>query len=253
MICVYSEFVRGCDIGVDEAGRGPVIGPLVVCALAIPNEDRELLAHIGADDSKKLSSSRREEVFMDIKSLSKSRGWGIGEVICSPQRVDIGIATTNLNALEVVLFAEAVRAAADPTSTCTILLDACDVNASRFGDNVASELGFDWRGCNIVSKHRMDADDIVVGAASIIAKFTRDSMIERLSEELEMNLGSGYPSDPITRDAVRELCLGDEPHDCLRWSWSTVRDVWTNGHQSPLPERGAGANHPAQSSLKDWN
>ena len=100
---------------------------------------------------------------------------------------------------------------------------------------------------------RMDADDIVVGAASIIAKFTRDAMIERLSEELEMNLGSGYPSDRITRDAVRELCLGDEPHDCLRWSWSTVRDVWTNGHQSPLPERGAGANHPAQSSLKDWN
>ncbi len=65
-------------IGVDEAGRGPAIGPLVVCALCIPNEDRGILAEIGVDDSKNLTRRKRESIHSEIIAISESRGWKIG-------------------------------------------------------------------------------------------------------------------------------------------------------------------------------
>ena len=245
--------MRGCDIGVDEAGRGAVIGPLVVCALMVPEEDREDLVDIGADDSKKLSKKKRRLVATEIARLSDSRGWGVGEIICSPSRIDQGMKTGNLNSLEVELFAEAINSATQPNGQCRILLDACDVNAPRFGKSVESALGAEWEGCRIVSEHGMDGEDIVVGAASIIAKFRRDSEVERLAKNLSIELGSGYPSDPLSRAAVRKLSTGYLPHECLRWSWSTVSDVWTELHRRPVPTRDAGATHPVQSSLEDWN
>ena len=245
--------MRGLDIGVDEAGRGAVIGPLVVCALMVPEEDREVLVDIGADDSKKLSKKKRGLVATEIARLSDSRGWGVGEIICSPSRIDQGMKTGNLNSLEVELFAEAVNSATQPNGQYRILLDACDVDAPRFGKNVESALGAGWEGCRIVSEHRLDGEDVVVGAASIVAKFRRDAEVERLSRNLAIELGSGYPSDPLSRAAVRELSAGYLPHECLRWSWSTVSDVWTELHRRPMPIRDAGATHPVQSSLEDWN
>ena len=245
--------MRGLDIGVDEAGRGSVIGPLVVCAIAVPEEDRGVLVDIGADDSKKLSKKRREEVVSEIDRLSDPNGWGVGIIVCSPSRIDLGMVTGNLNSLEVELFAEAINAAMEPNGQSRILLDACDVNASRFGKNVRSKLGEGWRGCRILSNHGMDEEDVVVGAASTIAKFRRDTEVSRLTGEIGIELGSGYPSDPLTRAAVRELSAGQLPHECLRWSWSTVSDIWTETHRSPMPSRDAGAIHPIQSSLDDWN
>ncbi|MDP6702918.1 MAG: ribonuclease HII [Candidatus Thalassarchaeaceae archaeon] len=245
--------MRGRVIGVDEAGRGSVIGPLVVCAIAVPEEDRGVLVDIGADDSKKLSKKKREEVVSEIGRLSDSRGWDVVEIVCRPSRIDLGMMTGNLNSLEVELFAEAINATMEPNENCRIMLDACDVNAPRFGKNVESELGERWQGCRILSDHGMDGKDVVVGAASTIAKFRRDAEVSRLASCIGIELGSGYPSDPLTRAAVRELCAGQLPHECLRWSWSTVFDIWTETHRRPVPTRDAGATRPIQSSLEDWN
>ncbi|HJL54952.1 MAG: ribonuclease HII [Candidatus Thalassarchaeaceae archaeon] len=245
--------MRGRDIGVDEAGRGSVIGPLVVCAIAVPEEDRGILVDIGADDSKKLSKKKRGAVVSEIDKLSDSRGWGVGEIVCSPSRIDLGMMTGNLNSLEVELFAEAINAAMEPNGNCRIILDACDVNAPRFGENVGSGLGERWGGCRILSEHGMDGKDVVVGAASTIAKFRRDAEVAKLTSDIGIELGSGYPSDPVTRDAVRELSTGRLPHECLRWSWATVSDIWTETHRRPVPTRDAGATHPVQTPLEDWN
>tara|TARA_B100000959_G_scaffold243918_1_gene267514 strand:- start:5730 stop:6479 length:750 start_codon:yes stop_codon:yes gene_type:complete len=241
------------DIGVDEAGRGPVIGPLVVCALAIPYADRGLLESVGADDSKRLTKSSRARIFSSVMEISQKQDWGVGVVVCNASRIDISMSSGTLNDLEVVLFAEALREAVSPSDDYTILLDACDVNAERFGRNVSSELGRDWLGCTILSEHGMDSGDVVVGAASIIAKCIRDAEVQRLSEELGMDLGSGYPSDPKTQMVLADLCNADEPHDCLRWGWSTVKELWGALNKGPPPERGAGERRPAQSTLDDWN
>ena len=72
----------------------------------------------------------------------------------------------------------------------------------------------------------MDSSNTLVGASSIVAKVTRDNAMHELSKEIGIDLGSGYPSDPKTRSSINELIAGKNPHDCLRWTWSTVRRAW---------------------------
>ncbi len=201
-------------IGVDEAGRGAVIGPLVVCSFASISQTH--LKELGVKDSKDLSVKKREELFDILCEMPHK------VVICQPDRIDN---STNLNDLEVELFAEALSVMPEGE----IMLDACDVDANRFARNVSH---LSKRKCS--AEHKADENHPEVSAASIIAKVTRDKAIMELSDELGIDLGSGYPSDPKTKTAVQELIKGERPHECLRWSWKTVSDAW-GGTPPPRP------------------
>ena len=107
------------------------------------------------------------------------------------------------------------------------MLDACDVNEERFALNVSKH---SERECS--AEHKADENHPEVSAASIIAKVTRDKIIDELKEEIGFDIGSGYPSDPKTKLAVIELVKGEFPHDCLRWSWKTVANAM--GRAPPL-------------------
>ena len=89
------------QLGVDEAGRGPAIGPLVVCALGMPSTDVEILMRIGAKDSKSLSKKKRVFLAEQIFLQAKKRKWDIGLITCSASRIDAEREITNLNKLEV--------------------------------------------------------------------------------------------------------------------------------------------------------
>ena len=239
-------------IGVDEAGRGPVIGPLVVCALSIPIDDYATLREMGVKDSKLLSKMRRAKIFEQIKGAVKERNWGLGIVVCEPSMIDYNSIESNLNMLEVELFTEAIRATQSQNKKGTIFLDACDVNSKRFGRNVESLLSHDWSNWRIESEHGMDASDELTGASSIVAKAIRDSAIIELSREIGLDLGSGYPSDPVTKAAVADLISGEVPHDCLRWTWSTVGNAWKSTHGTPVPIRTQRGVISYQSDLRLW-
>ena len=244
--------MSGLKIGVDEAGRGPVIGPLVVCAMCIPENDEGVLREIGARDSKELSPAKRHSISEKILSEAKSSGWGVGIVICEAERIDLNSQSSDLNRLEIDLFAEAIEAAADSDFHGTVMADACDVNEERFTNRLVSRLGSDWSEWTVVSRHGMDSQSVVAGAASILAKVNRDDAISAIEAGIGIRIGSGYPSDPLTREAVRELVSGELPHECLRWSWSTVSDAWKGAHSGPVPMRGAGGSPVLQSSLDEW-
>ena len=203
-------------IGVDEAGRGSVIGPLVVCSFASISQTE--LLELGVKDSKDLSKKKREELYQILVKMPHNI------VICDPIRIDN---SQNLNHLEVELFSESLSVMPDGD----IMLDACDVDATRFARNVSN---LSNRNCN--AEHKADENHPEVSAASIIAKVTRDNCIKQLSLDLGMELGSGYPSDPKTKAAVKILSIGDYPHECLRWSWKTVSDA----RGSPVPPRPGG-------------
>ena len=236
-------------IGVDEAGRGPAIGPLVVCALSIPEEDIKILKDLGADDSKKMAKSKRETIHSKIVEISNSKGWEIGLVHCDARSIDLWMDSGTLNTLEVQAFADAISEVVSDLLEYNLFLDACDVDAARFGRNVSSKLGLKGSGCRVFSNHGMDSTDVVTGAASIIAKVNRDRAIEILSEEMGIELGSGYPSDPKTIAAIGELCKEEIPNDCLRRKWKTVEREWMNHHRKPIPSRVIGV----QSALDEWN
>ena len=239
-------------IGVDEAGRGPAIGPLVVSALNIPERDRSILRDLGVDDSKNLSKKNRNRLYKEILSYTESLDWAVGLVICEAKRIDEWMDDGNLNSLEVLLFSEAIGDAAEPEGNLEIFLDACDIDEERFGRMVSKTLGDGWRDCKIYSEHKMDSRDEVVAAASIIAKVIRDSAMERLSQELNIELGSGYPSDPKTKEALEILCEEEVLADCIRRKWANVKRTWSRNHNRPIQTRVNERNGVFQSALDEW-
>ena len=226
-------------VGVDEAGRGPVIGPLVVGAVALPTADLGMLLQQGVKDSKDLTHKKRNELVNWFHEQSKQRGWKFTLIECGPERVDNGVQTTGLNLLEVELFAEAltqIRQQVD--QPVHVLNDACDVNEQRFTDRIAARLPqWPWNDSTIHSEHKADTTFPIVGMASILAKVERDNRIQQLTEEIGIPLGSGYPSDPNTKAALPNLLQEAEPHPALRWSWKTVRRAWNEKHGVNPPTR----------------
>lgn len=218
--------VRAPDliVGIDEAGRGAWLGPLVVGAFAAPAAQDERLRAAGARDSKQLSPAARQDVYARLLGLGDCRS-----VALPPAEIDRHVARRALNELEASAFARLVREIG-PT---TAFVDACDTDALRFGRRVARLAG---PGIRIVARHRADADHPYVGAASIVAKVRRDAAMEELGRTLGAEVGSGYPSDPRTVAFVRRAVRPGAPRPpWLRASWATTQRVIPAG-----PARGRG-------------
>ena len=226
------------EIGIDEAGRGPVIGPLVVCSVAMPRSDIDQLTEIGVKDSKDLSAKKREEIKNWFLNNCEDKGWSYSLIFCPPERIDSAVFNKGLNILETELFAESVNQLdVKPNTKVSITCDACDVDEQRFSRRVSQLIdGWPWKQSVLNSYHKADENYPIVGMASILAKQARDDAIRVIESQVGFPIGSGYPSDKKTIDAVRKM-IGDKPHEQLRWSWSTVKRIWHEVNDSELPNR----------------
>ena len=198
--------------GVDEAGRGPVMGPLVVCAVYV--EDDAPLMEIGVKDSKKLTPKTRERMYDRI--IDSVDDYHLE--IASASDIDRMMAVKSLNVIELEMFAKAVSKR--PVSS--IYADCPDVNESRFSTELSSLV----EGENVIGKHKADDTYPVVSAASIVAKVTRDRMIEEIADRFGADIGSGYPSDRKTMDFIEDWIRknGSPPPD-VRRSWEPVKKL----------------------------
>ena len=201
-------------VGLDEAGRGSWIGPLVVGAVAVGEDQVGELAALGAADSKSLSPARREAVYARLEPFARC-----ASVELMPAEIDRYVRRHGLNELEARAFADLAR----PFAPARVRADACDVNPSRFARTIERLAGV---GVSVRAQHRADADDPLVGAASIVAKVRRDRAVRHLAEELGADIGSGYPSDPTTVAFVRAFTRSHRAAPpWLRRSWATTRRV----------------------------
>jgi ribonuclease HII len=227
------------NVGVDEAGRGPVLGPLVVGAVAIPTDDIHMLIEHGVKDSKDLTHKKRLDLVEWYHMNAQQRNWRHSVIVCNPERIDHAVQSTGLNLLEVELFSEAlVDIRAQVKEPLSILNDACDVNEQRFSDRIAARLpNWPWEDSIIHSEHKADTNHVIVGMASILAKVKRDDVIHQLTDEIGSPLGSGYPSDPNTKAALAGLLGEKTPHPALRWSWKTVKRAWNEIYGTDPPKR----------------
>ena len=204
--------------GLDEAGRGPVLGSLVVGCVIYDEDKLHHLEEIGVDDSKKLSPKKRESMVSQIKTNAISTM--IKEVTAEniSQSPSKGI---NLNQLEVITFAQLLNEIQPKPDI--IYIDACDTKEERFGEEIGKLLNF--KPTQIISKHKGDSLFKIVGAASILAKTTRDHIIESFKTQYG-EIGSGYPSDPYTK-AFLDTYYKDHrtfPPIVRTW-WSTAINI----------------------------
>lgn len=202
--------------GIDEAGRGPVLGPLVLCGVCFAKRDLNYLRKIGAKDSKKLTAKKRKE----LAKLIKEKCHSYHVLVVSAQEIDQREEKRmTLNRLEELKMAEITN----KLKPNVLYLDAADVNEKRFGESIGKMLDYEIN--EIVSKHRADDLFPIVSAASIIAKDKRDAIIKELSQE-HGDLGSGYPSDERTTTFLRAWIKKNRkaPPFC-RKSWATTKKI----------------------------
>ncbi|WP_313693894.1 ribonuclease HII [Halorarum halobium] len=217
-------------LGADEAGKGPALGPMVAAAVSAPEE----AIPDGVDDSKRLPAERRERL---DAALRKHPDVSVGVALVTPTRIDAP--ETDMNRLTAAGQAEALAQVADAGEEAVV--DAGDVSETRFARRVREGVADADPGVDIAVRGEHGADESypVVAAASIVAKVERDSRVAAIDEEYADygGVGSGYPSDPATREFLREYvgATGDLP-DCARRSWATCADVLAAAEQSALEE-----------------
>ena len=196
--------------GVDDAGRGSVLGPLVIAGISIERSKIKHLIAIGVKDSKQLSPKSRENLYDKIISLVD--GYYVAKI--PPSTIDKSVNKNLLNQLEANYMAKVIKKLGASSS----YVDSCDVNPKRFGLYISnlSKTG------KIISSHHADRKYPVVSAASIIAKVNRDRAIEKLRKTHD--LGSGYPSDSKTMRFIKEWISqnGDVPI-FVRKSWKPIK------------------------------
>ena len=170
--------------GIDDAGRGSMLGPLVIAGISIDKRKSKKLSLLGVKDSKRLSPKLREHLYKKI--IETVDDYCITKI--PTKSIDASVKKHCLNGLEAKNMAKVVLKLQPDVS----YVDSCDVNPIRFGQEI-SRLSDNHK---IKSYHHADSRFVVVSAASILAKVTRDRAIEKLRKDHD--LGSGYPSDSVT-------------------------------------------------------
>ncbi len=204
--------------GLDDAGRGSIIGPLLIAGVSVDDEGLKRLSAIGVRDSKLLSPASRERLYNLIKEIAvkvvfhKLSPAQIDEIVLKGEKY------RRLNYLEAITMGK-IAAELNPD---IIYVDASDINPERFGQDVLSALG---RNTRIVSAHHADRIYPVVSAASIVAKCERDAAVRKIADK-HGDFGSGYPSDPRTIQFLSNwLTRYGEMPEFSRKSWKTWNKV----------------------------
>ena len=198
--------------GIDDAGRGPMLGPLVIAGVLLEKKNIKKLNALGVKDSKRLTPRSREDLYKKIIEIVDD--YHIAKI--PPRSIDASVKKHRLNDLEAKYMAKVVSKLNPDVS----YVDSCDVNPARFGRTI-SELSENHK---IRSYHRADSRFVVVSAASILAKVTRDRAIMKLRKD--HNLGSGYPSDSTTVKFVTKYYKKNrEMPKFVRKSWKPVQRI----------------------------
>ncbi|GBF08739.1 ribonuclease HII [Aeropyrum pernix] len=203
----------GIVVGVDEAGRGSLVGDLIVAGFAVEEARLGELQSLGVRDSKQLSPAEREELYREISGV----GFFTVEAV-RPWEID----GENINILVTKAVEEIVSRIVSYLGVHPSL-----VVVDKYGDVQGLKLALTRLGIepgSILVEEKADSRYPVVSAASIVAKVVRDARLQVLRRMYGVR-GSGYPSDPETREWVREVFARGEAPRVIRYTWSTVRKL----------------------------
>ncbi len=213
--------------GIDEAGRGPVLGPLVMCGLLVKEEDEKELVKLKVRDSKLLTKVKREFLFDKIKDISYKY-----EIIAIyPDEIDHAVNNhdgLNLNKLEAIKSAEIINLLKPDKA----IVDAPSNNIKSYKQYLFELINN--KKIELILEHKADLNYPIVSAASILAKVTRDNEIEKIKKKIKIDFGSGYMSDSKTVNFLEKYY--EKYPELFRKSWLPYRDIVNKKFQSKLED-----------------
>jgi len=213
--------------GIDEAGRGPVLGPLVMCGMLVKEEDEKELVKLKVKDSKLLTKIKRESLFDKIKDIS----YKYELIVISPDEIDRAVNNhdgLNLNKLEARKTAEIINL----LKPDKVIVDAPSNNIKSYKQYLSNFIKN--KKIDMVLEHKADLNYPIVSAASILAKVTRDAEIEKIKKKIKIDFGSGYMTDPKTVKFLEKYY--EKYPDLFRKSWAPYQNMSNKKFQSKLED-----------------
>lgn len=209
-------------IGIDEAGKGPVIGSMYIAFAIIVLDDKSKLNEyqqklkddLDVKDSKLLAPKKRRNIYNQLNQYLDMKFLQL-----TPNLIDHNNSKGGkLNQLEI----DAIAGVLEKERPDLVIIDALTADPVKFANQIREKLNFN---CDFISENKADTKYPLVGAASIIAKELRELEIEQTKEKLNIDFGSGYPSDPKTNDFLKKNCNKKEYEFLFRKSWQTYKDL----------------------------
>uniref|UniRef100_A0A0N5C596 Ribonuclease n=1 Tax=Strongyloides papillosus TaxID=174720 RepID=A0A0N5C596_STREA len=220
-----------CILGVDEAGRGPVLGPMVYGLAIVKEKHQKLLKELEVDDSKALTEKKREKIFSEMNNddqIKKCLTYRLH--VISPRMISCRMLMDKKGVLNDISHSsciDLIQAALD----VGINVKAVYVDTVGPKDKYQKKLQDIFKDISIVVSEKADSKYPIVSAASIAAKVTRDNLISNWNyiegdEYSTKIIGSGYPGDMKTRQYLDDNC--DKVFgftSLVRFSWDTAETI----------------------------
>lgn len=215
-------------MGIDEAGRGALIGPLVVAGVVVSEENEKKLKKIGVKDSKQLKPEKREKLAVQIEDIADN----ILVMRVQPCRIDkLRSEGINLDMIEAIKMAEIIEMG-NPNK---VYVDALSINPKRFQGQILENIRTVEP--EFVVENYADETYPVVSAASIIAKVERDKVIAEIKKKVKYDFGVGYSHDARTIKFVEEMIKKRKPLPAfIRQSWITTQVLMEANLQSKIKD-----------------
>lgn len=216
--------------GIDEAGRGALIGPMTIAGVSLDKKLEAKLKALGVKDSKELSPKKREELYKHIGEIAKE----VVVLKVPACKIDkYRNQKINLDRIEAMKMADIIRV----IDAEVFYVDSLEFNSGKFKKMIMEYLPQEKKGVNLVVENYMDESVVVVGAASIMAKVERDSAIEEIKKETGVDVGVGYSHDDRTVKFVEDLIKsGKELPDYVRKTWVTTQMLQERTLQGKLKD-----------------
>lgn len=216
--------------GIDDAGRGPVIGPMIVAGCIINEEHEEELREAGVKDSKLLPHKKRIELEEKIKEIAHSFSVRIVHADVITETNNSGLL---LNELEASMAADIINEINNVKDELHTILDCPSPNINSWGNFLKSKIK-KLDNLIISCEHKADFNHISVGCASILAKCERERQMDLIREKFGDEIGSGYPSDPKTKKFLEKYAKEYSNKGIFRKNWETYKRYLPKDSQQKL-------------------
>lgn len=217
---------QGASLTFVNSPKGPIVGPLVMAGILVEEKNLPKLEKMGVKDSKLLTPKKRESLFGKIKKISKKHKI----MVIQPEEIDAALDSDslNLNWLEAHKSADIIN----KLKPDKVIIDSPSNNCKAYKRYLLRLLKN--KDIEMVVEHKADFRYVACAAASILAKVTRDREIERIKKKIGDNFGSGYLSDPVTKDFLEKNF--DRHPEIFRKTWLPYRKLKKMKHQKRLSE-----------------